>query len=313
MKNSRQYLLLFLRGIAMGAVDLVPGISAGTIAFVTGIYAELINSIKSFNLQAIRILKADGIPATWQHINGSFLTILLAGILVSQFSLAGIMRFLLDTYGLPLWSFFTGLIMASVIYLLRQHPPRRYVDTGGFCLGLICAYGISIAPAVMLGGDYITMFFAGSIALCAMILPGISGAFVLVLLGLYPVYIDALVNVHMDLLVVFATGGVVGLMLFSRLLSWLLDHYKNTVIAIMCGFLVGSLNVIWPWKLVTESILSHSGGTIVLASENVLPHNYQAAVGQDPQIFVCTMALLAGFCLVLGLETIGNRYREKLK
>jgi len=313
MKNFRQYILLFLRGIAMGAVDLVPGVSAGTIALVTGIYAELIHCIKSFNMQAIRMLKADGLGATWQYINGSFLVAVVAGMLVSLFSLAGVMRFLLNTYPLQLWSFFTGLIIASVLYLLRQHPPKRPFEIGVFCIGLICAYAISIAPSMVMEDNYISVFFAGSIALCAMILPGISGSFILVLLGLYPLFIDALVNIQIDFLVIFAAGGVLGLMLFSRLLSWLLDHYKNAVIATMCGFLVGSLNVIWPWKLVTSSMLDHAGKTIVLSAENLSPQNFSVIVGQDPQTIFCIMALLVGFFLVLGVEFLGSRYQKKMR
>lgn len=310
MKNS---LLLFLRGIAMGAVDLIPGVSAGTIAFITGIYVELVTSIKSFNLEAIRILKAQGMAATWQHLNGNFLATLLAGILVSLFSLAGVMKFFLINYPLPLWSFFTGLIVASVIFLLRQYPLNRPSSYVLLCLGVVFAYGISIAPVTLIEANLITMFFAGSIALCAMILPGISGSFILVLLGLYPVFIDALVDVKLDILAVFAMGGVIGLMLFSRLLSWLLDHYLNWVIATMCGFLMGSLTVIWPWKLVTETMLSHSGKTIVLASENILPHNYYSLVGQDPQTTVCVMALLGGFCLLFAIEYLGDKFRDELK
>ena len=310
MKNS---LLLFLRGIAMGAVDLVPGVSAGTIAFITGIYVELVTSIKSFDGEAIRIFRTNGVAATWEYLNGSFLVTLIAGILVSLFSLAGVMKFFLTSYPLPLWSFFTGLIVASVIFLLRQYPPNRPSSFALLCLGLFLSYGISIAPAIMLEGNYVTMFFAGSIALCATILPGISGSFILVLLGLYPVFIDALVDVQLDLLAVFAMGGVIGLMLFSRLLSWLLDRYLNGVIATMCGFLVGSLTVIWPWKQVTETMLSHSGKTMVLASENILPYNYQSLVGQDPQTTACLLALLSGFSIVLGVEYLSYKYRDRTK
>lgn len=308
MKNP---LLLFLRGLIMGAVDLVPGVSAGTIAFITGIYVELVNSIKSFNLKALKILKNDGLVATWIHINGSFLLVLMAGIMVSLFSLAGVMKYFLTYYPLPLWSFFTGLIIASVIFMLRQYPLDKLVNWTFFCLGLLIAYCISSAPAVMIEGNLITMFFAGSIALCAMILPGISGSFILVLLGLYPVFIDALVNVQLDILGAFSLGGIIGLMLFSRLLSWLLANYDRLVIATMCGFLLASLDVIWPWKHVTESVLSSSGKTLVLASENLLPRSYATIVGQDPQTSSCVLALLAGLCIVFGVEYISHKFRQK--
>jgi putative membrane protein len=194
--------------------------------------------------------------------------------------------------------------------LLRQHPPSLAVDKGLFVLGIALAYGLSIAPATALEGDHTTMFFAGTIALCAMILPGISGSFILVLLGLYPVFIGAIANVQLDILLVFGSGGILGLMAFSRLLSWLLDNYQTMVIALMCGFLVGSLNIIWPWKLVTESVLSHSGKTIVLASENLLPGQFAELVDQDPLTSICILASIFGLLLVLGLEYVGSRYQQ---
>ena len=294
----------------MGAADVVPGVSGGTIAFISGIYIELINSIKSLNIKALKVLRHQGLAAAWQHINGNFLAVLLAGVFTSLFSLAQVMQYLLARYPLPLWSFFTGLIVGSVLYLLRQHPPSLAVDKGLFVLGIALAYGLSIAPATALEGDHTTMFFAGTIALCAMILPGISGSFILVLLGLYPVFIGAIANVQLDILLVFGSGGILGLMAFSRLLSWLLDNYQTMVIALMCGFLVGSLNIIWPWKLVTESVLSHSGKTIVLASENLLPGQFAELVDQDPLTSICILASIFGLLLVLGLEYVGSRYQQ---
>jgi len=312
MRHTSQNLLLFLRGVAMGAVDLVPGVSAGTVALVTGIYPELVHSIKSFNLQAFKILKAQGLSAAWQYINGNFLVILVSGIMLSLFSLATVMQFLLATYPLQLWSFFTGLIVASVVYLLRQHPIKRIDEVYLFSVGTVCAYAISVAPSIVIEGNYVSMFFAGSIALCAMILPGISGSFVLLLLGLYPVFISALANVEIGLLVVFVLGGVCGLMLFSRLLSWLLDHYKNSVIATMCGFLVGSLSLIWPWKQVAPSILSDSGKGAVLSSANLSPLEYSAVMGQDPQIVSCSIAFLVALSVVLSLEILAKRYQQRV-
>lgn len=311
MRNFAQQLLLFLKGLAMGAADVVPGVSGGTIAFVSGIYTELLSSITAVNLRALKLLKSQGIAAAWAHINGNFLVVLMAGILTSLFSLAKVMQFLLAEHPLPLWSFFTGLIIGSVIYLLRQNPPRRTIEQLMFVLGVLIAYGISIAPAVALEGNHITMFFAGSIALCAMILPGISGSFFLVLLGLYPVFIGAIANFQLDILLVFATGGILGLMLFSRFLTWLLSRFHTLVIATMCGFLVGSLNVIWPWKLVTESAMSQSGKVIVLASENLLPGQFSQTVGQDPLTLLCIAALSLGLSLVLGLEYVGTKYRQQ--
>lgn len=303
MKSIQYKLLLFLRGVAMGAVDLVPGISAGTIAFVTGIYQELIDSIKAFNFTALKILKNQGFGAAWRHINGEFLLILISGVLFSLFTLAGLMGYLLEVFPLQLWSFFIGLIIASIVYLLRQYPAKKAIDILLLVLGTLGAYGLSLATAGTMEGNYPSIFFAGTIALCAMILPGISGSFILVLLGLYPLFINALVNVEFDFLVTFAAGGLVGLMIFSRLLSWLLDHYKHAVIATMCGFLMGSLSVLWPWKQVA---LKSVGGF-----QNITPQSYLEVTGQDPQILSCMLVFLFGLFMVLLIEIISIKLKNK--
>ena len=310
MRRFSQYLILFFKGLAMGAADVVPGVSGGTIAFVSGIYIELIDTIKSVNIQALRVLKSQGPAAAWRHINGNFLVVLLSGILTSLFSLAVVMQFLLAEHPLPLWSFFVGLIVGSVIYLLRQYRFAHWREYLLFVTGIAIAWGISVAPSVQLEGTLATMFFAGSIALCAMILPGISGSFILMLLGLYPVFIGAIAELQLDILMVFGLGGIIGLAVFSRVLSWLLAHYEVPVIAMMCGFLVGSLNIIWPWKQVLESVVSHSGKTIVLSAQNLWPSQYTQLVGMDAQTLLSVTAMLAGLILVLGLEYVGSRYQD---
>jgi len=310
MRHFSQYLILFCKGLAIGAADVVPGVSGGTIAFVSGIYIELIDTIKSVNIQALRVLKSQGLAAAWRHINGNFLVVLLSGILTSLFSLAVVMQFLLAEHPLPLWSFFVGLIVGSVIYLLRQYRFSHWREYLLFATGIAIAWGISVAPSVQLEGTLATMFFAGSIALCAMILPGISGSFILMLLGLYPVFIGAIAELQLDILMVFGLGGIIGLAVFSRVLSWLLAHYEVPVIAMMCGFLVGSLNIIWPWKQVLESVVSHSGKTIVLSAQNLWPSQYTQLVGMDAQTLLSVTAMLAGLILVLGLEYVGSRYQD---
>ncbi len=299
-------LVLFFKGLLMGAADVVPGVSGGTIAFITGIYTELVDTIRGFNLSALKVLRGDGLKAAWQYLNGDFIVVLLFGILTSVLSLAKLMQFLLVEHPLPLWSFFSGLIVGSVIFLLRQTPPNRLIDKSLFVLGVLIAYGISVAPSTAFEGSPMTMFFAGSIALCAMILPGISGSFILVLLGLYPVFIDAIAELNIILLGSFAVGGLLGLMLFSRLLSWLLAHYLTAVMALMCGFLVGSLNIIWPWKQAVSTVITDAGKVVVTQTENLLPSDYFHLTQQDPQIILCVSFLLLGYILAFGLEYLGK-------
>tara|TARA_B110000008_G_scaffold66749_1_gene67375 strand:+ start:4594 stop:5523 length:930 start_codon:yes stop_codon:yes gene_type:complete len=307
MRTWTSNILLFLKGLAMGAADVVPGVSGGTIAFITGIYFELVSTIKSLDITAVRLLMSEGIGAAWRHINGNFIAVLLAGILTSVFSLAQLMHYLLAEHGVPLWSFFSGLIIGSVILLLRQNPPVTISKKLLFLLGILVAYGISISPAVVLEGTVISMFFAGAIALCAMILPGISGSFILVLLGLYPVFISAIANLKVDILLAFATGGIIGLMLFTRFLSWLLRRFQAEVIAVMCGFLVGSLSIIWPWKNTLSVGITDAGKGVVTVAENLFPGQFLAVTGQDPQTLLCLFVFFIGFVMVLSVDFLNNR------
>jgi putative membrane protein len=306
MRSLTSNILLFLKGLAMGAADVVPGVSGGTIAFITGIYFELVSTIKSFDITALRLLKSEGLGAAWRHVNGNFIAVLLAGILTSVFSLAHIMHYLLLEHGVPLWSFFSGLIVGSVILLLRQNPPATMSGKLLFLLGILVAYGISISPSVVLEGTVITMFFAGAIALCAMILPGISGSFILVLLGLYPVFISAIANLQIDILLAFAMGGLIGLMLFSRFLSWLLSRFQTALIAVMCGFLVGSLSIIWPWKNTLSEGIIGAGEAPVTVTENVFPSQFLEVTGQDPQTLLCLFVFFIGFVMVLSVEFLNK-------
>lgn len=306
MRTSTSNLALFLKGLAMGAADVVPGVSGGTIAFITGIYIELVGTIKSLDINALRLLTSEGVGAAWRHINGNFIVILLAGILTSVFSLAQFMHYLLAEHGVPLWSFFSGLIVGSVILLLRQNPPIMMSEKLLFLLGILVAYGVSISPSVVLEGTVISMFFAGAIALCAMILPGISGSFILVLLGLYPVFIGAIANLQVDILLSFAMGGIIGLMLFSRFLSWLLSRFQASVITVMCGFLVGSLSIIWPWKNTFPQGINDDGKALVTVTENLFPSQFLEVTGQNPQTVLCLLVFFVGFALVLSVEFLNK-------
>jgi putative membrane protein len=193
-----------------------------------------------------------------------------------------------------------------VIYLLRQNPPSKPYLIALLITGILVASAFSVVPSASLGTGYLSIFFAGSIALCAMILPGISGSFILVLLGLYPMFINALASFQIDFLIVFAMGGIVGLMLLSRILSWLMNHYKSAVIVTMSGFLLGSLSIIWPWKNISATVVS-SETQLAVGAQNILPQNYLAAVGQEPYLLSSSLAFVAGLVVVLLIERLANR------
>ena len=240
---------VFLRGMLMGAADIVPGVSGGTMAFITGIYQRLISAISSIGPHLLLQWRREGFASVWAAVDGCFLLTLLSGIAVSVFTLARLIALLLATQPVLLWSFFFGLILASALVLTR-HVQHWHVGTVAALLaGLAIAATIGLSPAVNLPVAPASFFVAGFIAICAMILPGISGSFVLVLLGLYPAVLEAIRGFELIPLGLFAAGAACGLLAFSRVLRLLLANYHGTTLATLTGFLFGSLPVVWPWKL----------------------------------------------------------------
>ncbi|MGH1441722.1 MAG: DUF368 domain-containing protein, partial [Cellvibrionaceae bacterium] len=272
--QARDWVWLFFKGIAMGAADVVPGVSGGTIAFITGIYTRLLNALKSLTPMALSILLKEGFSAFWKAIDGQFLLILFSGVLLSILSLANVISYALEYQPILIWSFFFGLVLASIVYLFRQMSQWRLHEyiaiTAGSVLALLI---VSLRPA-QLPGDWWMLMFAGAIAICAMILPGISGSFILLLMGMYKVFIEALQTLNIMLLLSFVLGCIVGLLGFSHLLSWLLTRYESVMYALLTGFLIGSLKVLWPWKEVLETTVDRHGDIIPLVQANVSPSHY---------------------------------------
>jgi putative membrane protein len=300
MRSFRDYFLLILKGAGMGAADVIPGVSGGTIAFITGIYTELINSLKSIDLEAFRHLFRGRIGTFFRHINGWFLVSVFGGILVSIFSLARLMKWLLLNYPIMVWSFFFGLILGSSLFVLGSAGKLRYRDWISFFGGIIAAWFItSVSPATT-PDTWWFIILSGAIAICAMILPGISGAFILVLLGKYQFIITAVGEMQAGTLILFAVGAVTGLILFSNLLSWLLANFHTVTITTLAGFMIGSLNKIWPWKLTEPAT----------AGQNVLPGAYLSAGESDPMIAGAAIMFAAGVLLMIILEFIGRRYKK---
>lgn|SRR5690606_24649626 len=294
------YLVICLKGVAMGAADVVPGVSGGTIAFISGIYEELITSINNINLQALKILRTEGIKKAWQHVNGNFMAALLLGIGISILSLAKLMHFLLDAHPIMVWSFFFGLVVASILFVGKQIKKWDVKAVVGFILAAILAYFITTLGAMDQHGSYPYIFLSGALAICAMILPGISGAFILVLLGSYGTILGALSSFDLKTIGVFILGVIVGILSFARLLKYLFTHYENLTLAILTGFILGSLNKIWPWKLVTE--IKKIGDKTIVIDQSTSPFNYQG----DPQILWAIGLAVIGFLTIFLLEKIAT-------
>ena len=305
----KKYFLLYGKGLAMGAADVVPGVSGGTVAFITGIYDELLRSIASIPAAALMLLRGRIVDA-WRAANATFLLVLLLGILTSVLSLARLITYLLDAHPIPVWSFFFGLILVSSHLVAKEIQRWNWSRGLSFVLGAGFAYWITVASPVQLGSDPLSLFLAGAIAICAMILPGISGSFILVLLGLYAVVLEAVKNLDLLLLAVFASGCLVGLICFASLLRWLLVRWRDLSLAFLTGLMLGSLNKIWPWKETLTWRTDRHGEQLPMLQANLLPGRFAEVSGQDPQLLLAIVLALGGIVLVLGLQWLAARHQS---
>ncbi|WP_210396999.1 DUF368 domain-containing protein [Motiliproteus sediminis] len=301
-RTLRDWVVLFLKGLTMGAADAVPGVSGGTVAFITGIYEELLNSIRAITPGALLTLVRQGPGAFWQQINGSFLLVLLSGILLSLVSFARLAVYLLEHHPALLWAFFFGLILASSVWMIRQIEgwnPRLLL---AMLVGVMVAFKLTLITPAQAEITSLTVFLAGAIAICAMILPGISGSFILLLLGMYAPIMGAIKGLELAVLGLFVSGCAIGLLSFSHLLSWMFRHYRQVTLALLTGFMIGSLNRVWPWKYTSSYRIDRHGEPVPLQQDNVLPSNYEALTGQDALLWAAVGLMLLGAVLVYILE-----------
>lgn len=336
MRSLKDYLIIFTKGLAMGAADVVPGVSGGTIAFISGIYEELLDSISAIKPSLIGVLKREGIPGVWRKVNANFLLALLLGVAVSIVSFAKLITWALQFYPIQIWSFFFGLILASIWYVGKQIKVWNIQVIMGVILGTLSIYYLTTLPPLGANTSYLFLFFAGAIASMAMILPGISGSFILLLLGAYTSVISAIGNQDIPIIAVVGLGAATGLIVFSSLLKYLLKLYHNTVMGILTGFLIGSLAKIWPWKRDQEVYLKEAGEAALnppalgeygslsaymqnasaeeyelissYREENILPNTYELInPSASAEIFPAIIALIVGFSIIFILEFIAKR------
>ena len=295
----------------MGCADVIPGVSGGTVAFITGIYEELINSIKSIDLDAFRLLFRFQLITFWKNINGNFLISVLAGIVTSLLSLSKLMTYLLEHHPISIWSFFFGLILVSSPLILRDIKRWNIFTFLSFIVGIAIAYLITVLSPTQTPSNLFFIFFYGALAICAMILPGISGAFILLLIGKYEYMITALINFNIPVILVFAMGCFLGLLGFSHVLSWILAHYRFPTLAVLAGFMIGSLNKVWPWKEVIAFRVDHEGLQVASFDKSVWPGRYLETTGNDPQIFYAILFASVGIFLVVAIEKTAAYLKSK--
>ena len=312
IKSRIKYrLVLFFKGALMGAADIFPGVSGGTIAFISGIYEELIESINSINIDSLRLLGKQEFSQFWKKINGNFILTLACGALFSISFLSHLIYYLLAEETILVWSFFFGLILASASYILRQLESFNFKELVGLTVGIVIVVLISIAPRINSSDDLLVLFFGGSIAICAMILPGISGSFILLLLGIYPIVISAISQMQWDVLFVFGSGCMFGLLVFSRALTILLKTYYSLSISVLTGFLLGSLVIVWPWKNVVKSISTDMDSKLFFPSQLLMPGGYLSKTGQDPQTYLAFSLIMFGFFTIVALEFFSEKTKKQ--
>lgn len=293
----------------MGIAEVIPGVSGGTIAFITGIYTRLLGSIKAVGPELITAYRAGGIRQVWQALDGGFLMALLAGmaggIVIGIFGIS----LLIEHYPMGIWSFFFGLIAGSAVLVARTVSEWSLPEWFGIILATGLAFYITIASPANGSESLIAIFVAGFIAISAMILPGISGSFLLLLMGMYALIIDNVKGLitqfgsnHFLVVSVFALGCIFGLATSARILTWVFKHYHNTAMAILTGFMVGSLNRLWPWKTILSYRINSKGEQIPFLDKSVLPFHFEG----DPQYVLVCVCLVAGILTVLGISKIGR-------
>jgi putative membrane protein len=310
MNNVKDYLLLFLKGMSMGGADVVPGVSGGTIAFITGIYTELLDSIKSIDKNALQLLFKGNFKAFWEHINGRFLLTLLSGIFISILSLAKLIHYLLNHHPIQLWSFFFGLIIISAVVVSREIKKWKASVVIAAVLGILIAWFITGATPSATPNNYLFVFLSGAVAICAMILPGISGSFILLILGKYEFIIESVKDLNLPVIFVFGLGCMIGLLSFSRFISWLLHHYHDITVAMLAGFMIGSLNKIWPWKETLTSRLSSKGEIIPVIQQNLWPKEYMTKIG-EPLVLQAILYFSLGILLIVVIEKTASLAKQK--
>ena len=311
------YLVITFKGIAMGAADVVPGVSGGTIAFISGIYEELLESIDKVNLGVFKVWKKEGFKKAWNSFNGNFLLALFSGIAISILSLAKLIKWLLHHEPVLLWSFFFGLVLASILYIAKQIKVWSIKIILAIAITSVLSFYITLAEPFASPDSPFYLLFCGFIAIIAMILPGVSGAFILLILGAYQTAIDTINNLRDGILtgnmelfkdaffkfLLLAVGAIIGLKVFSKALNWMFKHHKNLTLAILTGFMIGSLNKIWPWKEVLKTRVNSEGEVVTLLDKSILPSSYNG----DNEMVMALVFMVIGFAAILLLETLGKQ------
>jgi len=310
IKRFKDYILVALKGLAMGAVEVVPGVSSGTIALISGIYEELLSTIKNFPIAVKDLFKNKfNLKLFWENANGKFLLSLFLGMGIGVLSLAKLTKYSLEHYSIPTWAFFFGLVLASVWFVLREVEKWKLNYFALFAVGVAAGFLITILSPAETPESLWFIFLSGAIAICAMMLPGISGSFILLILGKYQYILTALTEGNIPIILTFISGAIIGIMLFSHFLSWLLKNYHAVTIFFLGGVMFGSLNKIWPWKTVVETAVKPSGEIVPIVENNILPATYTELTGEPSHILYAIIMFAVGLSIIFVIDNIARKIK----
>jgi putative membrane protein len=295
----------------MGAADVIPGVSGGTVAFLSGIYEELIYSFEAIDRNAFRLLLKFRIADLWKKINGNFLVTILAGVITSALLFTKLINYLLFKHTILFLAFFFGSILIAAPLVLREVKFWNKGNTFALLLGIGLAYGLTLLIPLHSPDAYWVIFLAGIITACALTFPGISSAFILLLIGKYKIIINAIVEGNFPIISVFIIGALVGIIYFSQVLTWLFENSQGITIALLTGFMLGSLNKVWPWREVVEYTTNRKGEQIPAIDKSILPWEYLSKTGKDPLIFQAILTMALGIFLVVLIEKVAERLKTK--
>ena len=309
----REYIAHFLKGFAMGVANVIPGVSGGTIALLTGIFERLINALKSFDVEAVRLLLKFKFKEFAQHVDFGFLVAVFLGVGVSIISVAKLLEFLFQSYPVYVWSFFFGLILVSVWFVGKSIGKIDVPAVISFVAGAVVAFGLSVMNPATENTAFWYLIICGAVAICSMILPGLSGSFVLILMGNYQlIMIYAVSHFDMGIIIPVGIGVVVGLLAFSHFLSWLLSRYARQTMAVLTGFIFGSLGTIWPWK---NPVYLMQDGAEVLKNGKPIIQSYQMYFPQEfsVEVVVAILLMIAGMAALWALERSSEKAKTEQK
>ena len=296
----------------MGVADVIPGMSGGSVAFITGIYSEMVRALRSIDREAFELVAKKRYQDFWNKINGTFLVVLFGGIITSLFTFARLVTHLQTKYPILVWSFVFGLVLISALLVLRDIKKWNIGIVAAFFCGAFVSFGITLLSPAQTPASIWFIFLTGMLSVCALLIPGLSGAFILLLLGKYQYMVNALISFNFLVIIVFLGGCVAGLIGFSRFLTYTLDNYHNATVALLTGFMLGALNKVWPWREIVEYVTNSKGEQVPAFDRSILPWNYFVITGKDPQVFQAILMMAISVFIVVLFVKIAARLKTKI-